>query len=237
MVRRPKLLSAALAAALLVSAAPPRGARADDDWGAAPRDNFDPKVVAMYKGKLAHAPHDATALAKLLEMYRRYRTVAQLEKEYQAELDKKPDDAPAAIVLARLAAARGDNAAALAAWDKASQLAPDDPIVWVELGTLYRGANKGPEAKAAFEKALANPKVARPEKVKALRALADLALAGGDIAGAQKLFDQMIALDPKDVQLRLELGDSLLQASKFDDAIAVYREADKMLGADPAKRV
>ncbi|HTJ40847.1 MAG TPA: HEAT repeat domain-containing protein [Kofleriaceae bacterium] len=234
-MRRPKVLTAALLGVVLASAAPDR-ARADDDWGVT-RDPFDKNVVAKYKGTLAKNPHDPGALAKLLEMYRRYRTVAQLEKEYQAVLDKKPDDGPTLIIMARLAAARGDNAAALPLWEQASKAAPDDAIVWVELGTLYRNAGKTPEAKAAFDKALASPKVAKAEKAKALRAEADLALAANDIEGAKKLFDQMIALDPKDVQLRLELGDSLLQANKHAEAIDVYREAEKMLGADPSKRV
>jgi predicted Zn-dependent protease len=231
-VRRSKLLVAALLGATLSLTQGPAAVRADDDWGVT-RDPFDKNVVAKYKGVLARSPHDAGAFAKLLDMYRRYRTVAQLEKEYQAVLDKKPGDAATTIVLARLAAARGDSGAALPLWEQASKAAPDDAIVWVELGTLYRNGGKNTDAKAAFAKAVAAPKAGRAEKAKALRALADLALAANDIEGAKQLFDQMIALDPKDVQLRLELGDSLLQANKHAEAIDVYREAEKMLGAAP----
>ncbi len=32
------------------------------------------KVIGQYKGILARSPHDATAFARLLEMYKRYRT-------------------------------------------------------------------------------------------------------------------------------------------------------------------
>ena len=57
------------------------------DWGVT-RDPFDKTVVARYKAILAKNPHDATALARLLEMYRRYKTVDLLKDEYQKTLDK-----------------------------------------------------------------------------------------------------------------------------------------------------
>jgi tetratricopeptide (TPR) repeat protein len=73
--------------------------------------------------------------------------------------------------------------------------------------------------------------------MKALRALADLALAAKDIDGARRYFEQYIALEPGNVGLRLELGDALAGAGRHDDAIAVYADSEKRLGSDPARRV
>ena len=47
------------------------------DWGAK-RDPFDATVVRRYKEILARDPHDGDALRKLVDMYRRYRSIAKL---------------------------------------------------------------------------------------------------------------------------------------------------------------
>ena len=75
-------------------------------------------------------------------------------------------------------------------------------------------------------------------KKKALRALADLALATGDIDAANGYFKQYIDLEPKNAQLWIELGDALLAGwASRDVALESYRAAEKLLGSDPAKRV
>src|SRR6478735_1754486 len=71
------------------------------DWGVK-RDPFNPTDIARYKAILRSNPHDAAALAKLLEMYRRYRTIDQLKDEYGKLLERNADDVPALIVMGRL---------------------------------------------------------------------------------------------------------------------------------------
>jgi cellulose synthase operon protein C len=227
------LAAAVLAAALLGT---PLVAHAQgDDWEVT-RDPFDKAVVGKLKGILARNPSDADALAKLLTMYRRYRTVAQLRDEYEAVLAKKPEDWPSLVVLGRIARGQGDDTTALGLFERAAKV-KDDAAVSAELGALLRANGKTDEARAAFDKALTAPGSTKPVKMKALRALADLALAAKDIDGARKYFDQYIALDSGNAALRLELGDALVQAGRYDDAILVYEDTEKKLGSDPARRV
>ena len=228
-----RILSTLLCASLAAAAAPTL-AHAQDDWEVT-RDPFDKSVIARLKGILARNPNDADALAKLLGMYRRYRSVKLLREEYDAALAKKPDDWSTLVILARLARSEGDAAAALGFFERAAA-GKKDAAVQVELGTIYRTSGKLTEARAAFDAALA-ASPSKPVKMKALRALADLALAGKDIDGARAYFDQYIALEPGNVGLRLELGDALAAAGKYDDAIAVYLDAEKRLSSDPARRV
>ncbi len=227
------------ATAVIVAAialGPPTGAAAQgDDWSVE-RDPFDKAVVGKLKGILARNPSDADALARLLTMYRRYRTVAQLRGEYEALLAKKADDWATLVVLGRIARGQGDDDAALALFERAAAV-KSDAAVAVELGALLRAAGKNAEARAAFDKALAATGTTKVVKMKALRALADLALAAGDIEGARAYFNQYIALDPGNATLRLELGDALAHAGRHDEAIAVYEETEKRLGSDPARRV
>ena len=74
MRRLPFLVAAVLAFAPAATRAQPAG-----DWNVT-RDPFNKQDIARYKGILAHSPHDQTALAKLLENYRRYRTVDLLKQ-------------------------------------------------------------------------------------------------------------------------------------------------------------
>jgi tetratricopeptide (TPR) repeat protein/HEAT repeat protein len=231
-----RLLAASLATLAVPAVTAPRSAWAQpgDDWDVV-RDPFDKTVVARLKGLLARNPSDADALAKLLTLYRRYRSVELLRKEYADALAAKPTDFALLVVSGRLARSERDDATALALFERAVAVRPD-PAVLVEVGALERVAGRLPEARAAFDAALAgNP--GKAIKQKALRALADLALAGKDVDGARRYFEAYIALEPGNVALRLELGDALAGAGRHADAIAVYADAEARLSTDPARRV
>jgi tetratricopeptide (TPR) repeat protein len=205
------------------------------DWGVK-RDPFNLGDIARYKGILRANPHDASALAKLLELYRRYRTIDLLKDEYQKLLDKAADDAPALVVMGRLQHATGDDARALELFQRAVARKDDDAATWLLIGELQKGANKTKDARAAYDKALGHAS-AKDMKKKALRALADLALATGDNDGANAYFKQFLELDPGNAQLWIERGDAMLAAGKRELALESYTAAEKLLGADPAKRV
>ncbi len=230
-MRRFAFLFASLVAVQTLSPVPARG----DDWGVQ-RDPFDRNVIARYKGMLASNPHDASALAKLLEMYRRYRTVDLLKEEYGKILDKTPDDWATLVVVGRLNHATGDDARALELWMKAVAKKDDDASSWLLIGELQKAANKNKEARASYDKALSHAS-AKEMKKKALRALADLALTTGDNDGANAYFKQFLELDPNNAQLWIERGDAMLAAGKRDVALDSYAAAEKLLGSDPARRV
>jgi tetratricopeptide (TPR) repeat protein len=231
MTRLRYLFALALALALSPTAA---GAQPAGDWGVQ-RDPFDKNVIARYKAILAANPHDGSALAKLLEMYRRYRTVDLLKEEYAKQLDKKPDDWAALVVMGRLQHTTGDDQRALDSFTKAVATKDDDTSTWIQIGELDRAAGKPADARAAYDKALG--KANKDTKKKALRALADLALATNDIDGANKYFKQFLDLDPTNAQLWIERGDAMLAANRRDIALESYASAEKLLGSDPARRV
>ena len=222
-----------MAIALAAIPAAPALAQPAGDWGVK-RDPFNPTDIARYKAILRGNPHDAGALAKLLELYRRYRTLDLLKDEYGKQADK--DDVSAMIVLARLHKATGDDARALDLFQRAVAKKDDDAQTWLLIGELDKGASKIKDARAAYDKALAHAP-ARDMKKKALRALADLALATGDNDGANTYFQKFLELDPGNAQLWIERGDAMLAAGKRDLALESYTAAEKLLGADPAKRV
>jgi tetratricopeptide (TPR) repeat protein len=215
--------------------APSARAQPVGDWGVK-RDPFNPTDIARYKAILRANPHDASALAKLLEMYRRYRTIDLLKDEYGKLLDKNADDVPALIVMGRLQHTTGDDARALELFQRAVARKDGDAQAWLLIGELEKAASRPKDARAAYDKALAHAPQKDMRK-KALRALADLALATGDNDGANAYFQQFLELDPRNAQLWIERGDAMLAAGKRDVALDSYTAAEKLLGADPAKRV
>lgn len=210
-------------------------AQPNDDWQVQ-RDPFDKSVVARYKAILAKSPHDAGALAKLLELYRRYRSVDLLKTEYQTALGKKPQDWALLVALAKIHRATGDDATALELLTRATTANADDAAGWLLLGDIQKGFARTAEARRGYEQALGHAKD-KPTRSRALRALADLALAANDIEAANRYFKQFLEIDPKNAQLWVEHGDAMLAAKRPDEAASSYAEAEKLLTGDPARRV
>ncbi len=213
----------------------PTAAQPGGDWSVK-RDPFDQRVVARYKAILAKHPDDAGALAKLVALYRRYRTVAKLVGEYEQALAGKPDSFALNAVLGYLHEREGAADKALPYFQKAAALHPDDAGVQLNVGDLLRNAGQPAGARAAYDAALAATKN-KKLKVRALRALADLSLGAGDIATARNYYDKYLAIEPHNHQVRIELGDALLNHGKALDAVAVYKQAESGLKSDPARRV
>jgi tetratricopeptide (TPR) repeat protein len=223
-----------LLVAALVSGVPGAARSAPDDWGVQ-RDPFDPKEIAIYKAILAKNPHDAGALAKLLDKYRRYRTIDVLKDEYTRSLAKS-DNWATHVVLGHLYRKTGDDPRALDSWAKAVAKKDNDPATWLVIGEVHKASGKNKDARAAYDKALAHSSK-KDMKKKALRALADLALATNDIDGANAYFKQFLDLDPRNAQLWIERGDAMLAAGKREIALESYAAAEKLLGGDPARRI
>ena len=139
--------------------------------------------------------------------------------------------------MGRLAHATGDDAKALDMWTKAVAVKDDDAASWLLIGEMQKQSGKNPDARAAYDKALAHAGNNKDQKKKALRALADIALATNDTEGANKYFEQFLALDPSNAQLWIERGDAMLAAKNVDVALDSYASAEKLLGSDPARHM
>jgi tetratricopeptide (TPR) repeat protein len=227
----PVLLAALLAAE--VTAVPP--AAAQDDWDVR-RDPFDKSLIARYKRILAKNPSDSGALSKLTRLYARYRSVAQLIKEYEAQLAKNPKSFSTLVVLGHLAAGQGNTDPALSYYERAADLRPADAALLVAIADLHKKGGRVDQARAAYDKALAAASK-KALKIKILRELAEIALGASDIDSAKKYYEQYIALDPKNVQALIDLGDALARHKRYDDAVKTLRSAESKLGGDPALKV
>ncbi len=216
----------------MASAAPRTGFAQDDDWGVS-RDPFNPKIVNRYKAILGKNPEDAVALKKLLELYGKYRTVDLLIKEYSKKADGggwQPHQ-----ILGHIHRSRNNDKLALESYEKAAQLAPDQWSTHAAIGEMYRRRKEWERARQAFDKALATVKAVADKKI-VLRVLADLALDAKDIARARELYAQLLALEPKNVQARIELAEALAKHKFNKDALAEFQKVETLVRSDPPRR-
>ncbi len=227
-----------LACALLAVCAPallPATASAQDDWEVK-RDPFDKRIVARYKGILRKNPGDRDALNKLSQLYKRYRSINLLIAEYEKALEAAPTDFSTLVILGNLMTAENQPDRALAYFEKGAAEKPDDPTVQIALGDLYRGRNEPDKARTAYDKALEKA-TGKATKKQILRQLAELAFDKAEIDAAKRYYEQYIALDPGDLNARLDLADALVRHEKYPEAIEVYQAAEAKLKSDPAMRV
>ncbi|HET6611830.1 MAG TPA: HEAT repeat domain-containing protein [Kofleriaceae bacterium] len=229
----PRLASLVLCA-VVAAAAMPAPARAQGDWSVE-RDPFDKRVVARLKHSLARHPHDKRTLDRLAHLYERYRTLDKLIAEYERAFAKKAT-ASNATILGALYLRKNDPARALTYYQRAAKLSPKDIATRLAIAGVFSRQGNRDGARQAFSEALAA--ATRPsEKKQVLRELCHITVAAGDIAAAQKHYAAYLALAPRDVQARIELGDALAAAGKYDGAIAAYRKAEPLLKSDPQRRV
>nr|HEX4318929.1 tetratricopeptide repeat protein [Kofleriaceae bacterium] len=223
-------------------AAPP--ARADPgDW-APQRDPFDPAVVARYRAILASAPYDASALGKLEQLYRSYRTLAALDAVYASDRSHA-----GLVVRARLArdhdtahdpATTPRTLFAAVVTDDAS-----DTRGWLALAELDRAAADRDGAKRDYARVIALADAAprttpRDALEAALAATAELARDDRDVAALEVADDRVAALAPRDGAWWLARGDAELATGSDGARHAAdsYRAAESRFGdRDPERRL
>lgn len=211
-----------------------------DDWSIR-RSPFDPRIVGRYKALLRRRPNDGYALRKLLDLYRKHRSVGALIKEYRGLARRNPGVYAYQLVLGHLYRRTKQLDKAVERYQSAAKLNAKSPTVPAALGALHKKQGKVDQAKQAFTRALELSR-SRRQKKRYLRALANLCLVSRDVDGARKYFDRLVALEPRNVFLRLELAQALARAGLHKQAIAQYekilgRTSDTSTRADALKEI
>ena len=182
-----------------------------------------------------------------------------------AETQKQPYDRRAAqLVMARLAAKRGDRDKLVAALQAAVDLLPSDEMTVVRLGRLLVAEKRADDARKvlsaaklagmrsiAFEVALvefwlyinrnedaleelSEASKLYPESLDLLFLRAQVEDKSAHFATARDLLAQVIQRDPKHLRAILRLGELLATAEKHDEALATLQAGRKAVGDDEA---
>jgi tetratricopeptide (TPR) repeat protein len=119
-----------------------------------------------------------------------------------------------------------DHRGALADYDAALRIAPDDPVTLCHRGTLWRSAGRRDLARADFRRAIE----IEAEHPQALNNLGYLAAQDGDLDTAISYYSKAIEAGPTYAQAYANRGYTLFKKKKFERAI---RDLEKALELEP----
>ncbi len=209
-------------AVLLAGMALPGEARADScrQWGLT-RDPCNACLLRRYHDMLRVNPNDSFALGKL----RRCRSVRSLVRTYERKLAAHPGNYSYLVVLGRLYRIAGRKADAERAYQRAAKAKPGRYEAPLALAGLYEAQKKWAEARKTYEGLLRRTGVRLPKRVRkrVLRALANVCIVLRDMDAARRAFKELVALDPKNMQLRAEFARLLAANLRYEEALAEYR--------------
>ena len=118
---------------------------------------------------------------------------ARMLEALSAKVRQNPNDAAAWIQLGNLNFDRDAVPEAIAAYERALALAPDNALVHTDLGIMYRRANRPEDAVREFDRAIAiDPQLENPRFNKGVVLLQDLK----DREGALRAWEELLKINP-----------------------------------------
>jgi predicted Zn-dependent protease len=148
--------------------------------------------LAACAAKFAAWPTDLAALEEFTLLCHANGLLPEATRGYEALISLHPTEARWPHLLAGILTGYGRMDEALPFLQKATTLAPAQPIVWQRLGETHLKNNRLPEAAAAFEEVLK----LRPADIHALFGLARCDLQAGRLTAARSRLQQAVAADP-----------------------------------------
>ena len=225
-----------LAVAIALSAvAPVAYAQSEEGWsvdgGEARRD----EIVRRYLSILAARPERGVIFDRLLQELGGGARFAQTLESMRARSDADPSSFADAMLLGHLLAHAEQLDDALAAYARASEAAPEDGRPFHARADVLRRLQRRDEAREAYGRAL---ELAADDERRAtlLRALADFAFDDRRWDEAGQHVEALIALDPRDPYVRMELAEVYTEYQRYPDALAQYEAVEELAGRDTRQR-
>ena len=207
-----------------------------DDWQVT-RTPFDPRLVARYLDLLHRNPDDGFAWSRLIELYRRHRSLQALDRELLLRAQQR-SDAVWLYLAARIARERGQTDEAIRRYRDAlvfaSRPGPPDPRILVGLAEMLTRTGRPEEARPLYEQAL--PRLAEGPRLVVLRRLAELALDAKDLAEARRRLEELAAHMPGDVETRRRLAEIMAHQGDTSAALTLWRDLETRWRARPERR-
>ncbi|MFH5803441.1 tetratricopeptide repeat protein [Alienimonas sp. DA493] len=222
--RSPGRLFAALLVGLL---APAALARQDDPPPAAEPAEESPEIARerqiaeRFLSLLERNPRPGTALDRAYAFYAERGELAALTDDLRERMKQDAEDAAAPAILGLIEARRGNDDAAIAAFEAAAERAPDDPNPRARLAETLALAGRPGEAAAAYEAALARDP-ARRDLPDLLAGLGRALTRGGQAEEAAAVWDRLTEQFPGDDAVREQIAAVLEAEGNFDAALARY---------------
>lgn len=138
-----------------------------------------------------------------------------------------------AVAQANLDASNKNPDYAIEILNKAKELDPKNPDIFITIGDAYLEKNEGGQAVTNYERAVE----LNANNPKALLHLGKLWVRSRNYTEAQKNFDKTIALDSTYAPAYRELGDMFTRANKYNEASKYYKKYISMVGNSTNERI
>ena len=183
---------------------------------------------------MAHAPQRADYRRALAGVYFRVGRYQESAAEYQALIGVDPLAGELEIRVGECKAQLRDFRGAAAAFERARELAPQDPAPRLNLAILYDRTGYPAEARRAYEEVLG----IQPDNSTALNNLAYLdAEAGLDLDQALAYAQRARRARPDDLDVQDTLGFVYIQKNLTDDGLRVLRDVVNRKPENPTFRL
>jgi tetratricopeptide (TPR) repeat protein len=202
---------------------------AQGDWVAG-RNPCNASMLTRYYGMLDQEPENSWALGKLLKCV----SVKALIQRYERLAKGAPGNYNHKINLGLLHAGQKAHDQAVTYYLAAAPLQPQNYVAHYYLGESYRRLQKTAEAETSYEKALSLASALRVKK-DLLRKLIDLTMVSRAMEKSRKHFQSLIALEPKNRDLRFEFAQLLTRNLLYKEAVAEYEGLLKAFQGDSVK--
>ncbi|MBU1535943.1 tetratricopeptide repeat protein [Myxococcota bacterium] len=203
----------------------------------AKRNEFNPAMIARYKGMLYSRPDDGFAFRKLMGLYQTYSTLDRLIIEYQNQLKGHPDHYSHNVVLGRIYLKIDRFTEAKQHLEKAIKKDQKRFEAYKNLGILHLKKARYALARTNLDLALKNVTKNKQIRERLLRELVRISVLGGDIDGGTKYFELLLKIRPGDFSTRWYFAELLAKGMHFKKAKAQYDILYKMVSGDTRRKV
>jgi tetratricopeptide (TPR) repeat protein/HEAT repeat protein len=182
-------------------------------------------LIDRYTRVVLSQPGAAFPLQRLAQLYReRDGNIAKLVTDFEQRAGTAgADQYSATVTLAGIYRLDGRTDDAVAAYERAIALKPNDATAILALAHLRQDRGDLTEARQRYEQAL--PLLtAQADKEQTLRTLMAMALDQKDWDGAKKEHRALVALEPTSLFVKAELGHELYARGEYERAVAELKE-------------
>lgn len=200
-------------------------------------ENNDAKVIERYKVMLKRKPREGSSFDRLYQFYLEGDGLTAMVSDYEAEAKADPDDANIQLLLGHIYKRLGNDTDALAAYQRAVELAPNDYYTYFALGQLNVALRKHEEAIPQLSKAASlsdQTKSVSPEELTTIYKTLGNAFFNRDrLDNAIKAWNKISELDPQNIFARIELADLYREKELYQQAISQHEAIIEIKADDP----
>ncbi|MDE0315696.1 MAG: tetratricopeptide repeat protein [Candidatus Poribacteria bacterium] len=197
----------------------------------------DEKIIERYKLMLNRKPKEGSTFDRLYQFYLEGAGLDAMLSDYQADAQAKPNDSNLQLILGHIYKRLGKDTEAIAAYQRAVELAPENYYPHFALGKMYGTLRQHEEAIQALTQAAAFSEQAQdipPEELTGIyKALGHAYFRRDRVDEAIQAWQKISELDPQDIFARIELADLFREQELYQQAIAQHEAIIQLKKDDP----